>query len=122
MSMYTANLTPHIYDIVIDNITNQIYDFPVGKIHEPLPFFLDGAHFLDVNGLLVTPSAGTVTVKVSSDGVLFRDPVGGSISASTDPTGITPPSGQAPVAFVRISLSGIVGATGFRAKFVKGGE
>lgn len=122
MSMHTSNLTPHIYDIVLDTVANGDHDLEVGKIHEPLSFFLDGAHFVNASGDLVTPSGGTVTVSVSSDGTLFREVVDATITVSTNPASIKPPSGQAPVIKLRLSFSGVTGAAGFRAKFVKGGE
>lgn len=122
MSMYTANLTPHVYDISSDTVADGDYDFDVGRIHEPLPFFLDGTYFVNASGDLVTPTGGTVTVSVSSDDILYREVVNATFNASSDPRNITPPSGQAPVIKLRITLSGITGAEGFRSKFVKGGE
>lgn len=122
MSNYTANLTPHVYNVALEQVSDGDYDTPVGNIYEPLPFMLDGSYFVDGSGNLVTPSAGTVTVSVSTDGKLFREIFNGTFGANDDPKTITPPNGQAPVTVVRVNLAGVVGAVGFRAKFVKGGE
>lgn len=120
MPRYTANLVPHLWPISSDTVSDGNYDFNVGDVYDPLPFFLDGFHFVDGSGALVTATAGTVTVAVSTDGVLYREIVDGTVSATSDPVSITPPSGSAPVVSVRISLTGVTGASGFRANFVKG--
>lgn len=118
---YTANLFPHTYSIVSDTVADGEYEFDIGKLSEPLPFFLDGFHFLDVSGAVVTPTAGDVTVTASSDGVLFRNMTNGSFLATADPVSLTPPNGQAPLTKLKITLSGVVGAVGFSGLFVKGG-
>lgn len=119
MAKYTANLVPHIYAVSSDSVADGDYDFDVGKLHDPLPFFLDGFHFVNGAGEPVAAS-GSVEVKVSSDGQLWRETVDGSITGATPPESITPPSGVAPVVKLRISLGGVTGAAGFRANFVKG--
>jgi hypothetical protein len=120
MAKYTANLVPHIFEVSSDTVTSGDYDFDVGKLHDPLPFFLDGFYFVDGSGDPVGASAGTVTVQVSSDGVLWRDVVDGEFPATTLPSEITPPSGVAPVVKLRITLASVTGASGFKANFVKG--
>lgn len=122
MGMYTANLTPHIYAVSIDTVADGDYEFDVGDMYEPLPFLLDGSYFVDGAGGQVVPSAGSVTCTVSTNGIVFRDVFDGTFAATTDPVSITPPSGQAPITKIRVTLTGVLGASGFRANFVKGGE
>jgi len=73
-------------------------------------------HFFDSSGNRVTPTAGTVKVTMSPDGVVFRDVDSGTFNAvdAYDPTR-TPPNGLGLAREAIITLLGIVGADSFVA-------
>ncbi|MBF4365385.1 hypothetical protein, partial [Vibrio anguillarum] len=70
----------------------------------------------------IVPTAGTVLVQVSSNGDFWRTLNDGSFAATTDTASesYTPPSGLAAISKLRISLSGVTGANGFKANLVRG--
>jgi len=122
MGKYTSNLIPHMWSVVSDTVADGNYDFNVGKMSDPLNLFLDEFRFVDSSGSPVVAGAGTVSVQVSSDGTFWRQLNDGGFAATIDTASeaYTPPSGLAAVTKLRIVLSGVAGAAGFKANFVRG--
>ena len=112
----------YVINIESQSISDGNYEFPVGNLALPIDMFLDEFRFVDDSGDAIIPSAGSVLVQVSSDGTFWRALNNGSFSATLDTTSsnYTPPSGLAAVSTLRITLAGVVGASGFKANFVRG--
>ncbi|ELY5178970.1 hypothetical protein SNE85_000834 [Vibrio cholerae] len=111
-----------VYEIEANSVSSGNYDFDIGDIEGSPNLFLDEFRFTNSSGSVVFPSAGTVSVQVSSDGVFWRKLNNGDFAANIDTTSsnYTPPSGLAAVSKLRITLAGVVGASGFKANFVRG--
>lgn len=100
---------------------------PVGSVAQAssLPIDLTNCHvyikFTDANGIYVTPSAGTVKVEGSPDGeqwIQLQDsPVNAPDCALT--ATYSPPRGEGYVAHVRVTCTGITGATHYYATAYK---
>lgn len=122
MPRYTANLVPHLWEVESDTVANGDYDFDVGDKYDPLDMFLDEFRFVDGSGAPAVPTAGTVSVQVSSDGTFWRELNNGAFDATLDTTSAayTPPSGLTAITKLRIVLAGVTGASGFRGTFVRG--
>lgn len=113
----------NVYVIASNSVSDGNYDFEkVGYVDSFPNLFLDEFRFVDGTGSTVIPSAGTVSVQVSSDGTFWRELNDGSFTASTDTSSgsYVPPSGLAAITKLRIVLSGVTGASGFKANFVRG--
>ncbi|WP_196360801.1 hypothetical protein, partial [Vibrio anguillarum] len=111
-----------VYEIISESSVNGDHDFEVGSILKSPNIFLDEFRFLDAQGSAIVPTAGTVLVQVSSNGDFWRTLNDGSFAATTDTASesYTPPSGLAAISKLRISLSGVTGANGFKANLVRG--
>lgn len=113
----------NVYPISSDSVSDGVYQFDkVGSLTSFPDMFLDEFRFVDGSGDRVVPTAGTVSVQVSSDSTFWRELNNGSFSATVDTTSAEyqPPSGLTAITKLRIVLTGVTGASGFRGNFVRG--
>ena len=112
----------YTFPVVSNSVADGDYDFDMGSTRAGVDLFLDEFRFVDSSGVDVIPSAGSVSVQISSDGTFWRELNDGSFAATVDTksSAYKPPSGLAAAKLIRVSLSGVVGASGFIATAVKG--
>lgn len=100
-----------------DTVTDGDYDFPTDH-GAPRTNIIDYFYFVDGSGNLVAPTAGTVVISFNpvANEDLYGPAQNGSFNAVDAASPIRAmPSGVGRITNVRVTLSGVTGAAGFRA-------
>lgn len=106
-------------DLNSDTVADGNYDFVIPE-HGPPNNLIEYFHFVDGGGNITSASAGNVVITFSSGADIFQDIPSGSFTAITaESASRSKPNGYGKVVKVRINLSGVTGASGFRAKLTQ---
>lgn len=119
MSFSTTYIRTIERNISSDTVADGDYDFELEEAG-PRVNLLEYFYFVDGGGAQVDATAGTVVVTVSSGEDIFQSLNNGSFSASAArDVDRTKPNGLGRADKVRINLSGVTGAVGFRGLFTQ---
>ena len=119
---YTGNLIPQITPLTSSSVADGDQDFKlIGGDTPNITNIFNSMFFVDGTGAKVSATGGNVTITGSPDGgITFLTLDDNEFSAAdADKADRIRPSGIGKLTLIRVNLSGVTGAVGFRGEFVQ---